>query len=204
MASVNVAELRASLKSCIEFCREHPQRSYCERQLPLLERALEKFEDSRAESDKYYAEWRAEWRAEKQAWKQLSATFADVQRTLDRVNATGYPDKTVRYWDPEALAEVVEEMIGFLQERADKFDFADDEAGKLERYLEAARAATEQQEDAYRVYNRRVKKRSSGRGLAVEAVRDFRELLRDELGKDDADYQSIRWPYAISPDEGVL
>lgn len=204
MPSVNVAELRASLKSCLEYCQEHPERGFCERQQPLLERAMEKFEESRAETDHFYAKWRAKWRDEKQAWKALSKTFAQTQRQLDAVNATGYPDQTVRYWDKNELRDVVETLIDYLEGRSEEIDFAADEAGKLERELEAAEDSVKDQEDALRVYNRRVKKRSDARGQAVEAVRDFREVMRDELGVDHEEYQSVRWPYAVSPDEGVI
>lgn len=203
MPSVNAAELRASLKSCIEFCQDHSDREYCERQRPLLERALERYRESRDETDRYYAEWREEWRTQKQCWKEVSQTLADVQDQLEAVNAVGYPDRTVRYWDEEELRDIVEDMIAFLEDN-DDIEFAENEAGKLERKLEAAEQAVEDQKDALRAYNRRVKKRSDSWGQAVEAVRDFRELVRDELGSDHPEYESIRWPYAVSPDDGII
>jgi ribosomal protein S10 len=204
MANCNVAELRAALTSSIEYCRQNRDREFCDRHLPRLERALEKFEESREESDRLYVDWREDWAAEKQAWKALSQILRDVQNQLDAMNVVGYPDARVRHWDAEQLDEVVEQMKTFLRESADDIEGADDLADKIERRQESAYDAKKEQEDSRDVYRGRVRKRSDARGQAVEAVRDFREVMRETLGVDHEDYQSIRWPYAVSPDDAVI
>ena len=204
MANCNVAELRAALTSSIEYCRNHRDRDFCDRHLPRLERALEKFEESRDESDRLYVDWREDWNAEKQAWKALSEILRDVQNQLDAMNVTGYPDARVRYWDAEELDGVVEQMKSFLREDADDIEGSSDLADKIERRQESAHDAKKAQENSRDVYRGRVRKRSDARGQAVEAVRDFREVMRETLGVDNDDYQSIRWPYAVSPDDAVI
>ena len=204
MANVNMAELRSALVSCVEFCREHDDRDYCQRHESRLERALQELDESRRETDEYFADWRVEQRQQKKAWKELAKDLREAQSELDRVNAMGYPDERVMYWDEEILEETIEEMIGYLEQHADDWEFAEDLAGTLERKLEFAHAKGEEQKDALRVYQTKVKKRSDAMGGAAQVVRDFRELLRDQLGEDDEDYESIRWPYGISPDEATF
>lgn len=204
MANVNLAELRSALKSCVEFCREHDDRDYCQRHKPLLEGALEDLEESRRETDAYFADWRSEQREQKKAWKDLAKELRRAQKELDRVNAFGYPDQRVMYWDEELLEEAIEEMIAYLQDEGGDYEFADDIASTLERKLELAHDEVGEQKDALRAYRRKVKKRSDAMGGAAQVIGDFRELLRDELGEDDPDYQSIRWPFGISPDEATF
>lgn len=204
MPNVNVADLRASLKSCVEFCREHEERDYCERHLPRLERALHELRESRRETDEYFAEWRVEQRQERKSWKELAKTLREAQEELDRVNAVGFPDQRIRYWDEELLEETVREMVSYLEQRTDEIEFAADYADRLTRTLDGAVDEDDEQSDALRAYQRRVKKRSDAMGGAAQVIADFRELLRDELGTDDPEYQSLRWPYALSPDEAAM
>lgn len=204
MANVNVADLRASLKECIEFCQEHDDREYCQRHLPRLERALENFQSSRRETDQTFANWRAEQRAEKKAWKALSQTLAETQDELERVDAFGYPDERVRYWDPERLEDAVQMMMSYLADHSDDIEVADKYHDKLERELSAAKDEGSEQGNALRQYTQKVKIRSDAMGAAKEAVDDFRNALRDELGENHPEYQSIRWPYALSPDDGFF
>ncbi|MFB6373057.1 MAG: hypothetical protein ABEN55_08070 [Bradymonadaceae bacterium] len=204
MANVNMAELRSALKSCVEFCREHDDREYCERHKPRLEGALEELLESRRETDRYFADWRDEQRDQKKAWKDLAKELRRAQKELDRVNAFGYPDQRVMYWDKERLEESLEEMITYLREHTDDFEFAEDIASTLERKIDLAHDEIDDQKDALRVYRRKVKKRSDAMGGAAQVIGDFRELLRDELGEDDEEYQSIRWPFGISPDEATF
>lgn len=204
MPNVNIADLRASLKSCVEFCREHESREYCQRHLPILERALDELRESRRQTDEYFVEWREEQREQRQSWKRLAKLLRETQDELDRVNAVGYPDQRIMYWDQELLEETVREMIGFLEGQGDEIEFAGNYSDKLERTLEGARDEDDEQSDALRAYQGRVKKRSDAMGGAAQVVADFRELLRDELGVDDPEYQSLRWPYALSPDQASL
>ena len=204
MANVNMAELRSALESCVEFCREHDDRDYCQRHKALLEDALEELDESRRETDEYFADWRVEQRQQKKAWKDLAKELRETQKELGRVNAMGYPDERIMYWDEEILEETLEEMIAYLEDHADDYEFAEDQAGTLERKLEFAHDKGEDQKDALRVYQTKVKKRSDAMGGAAQVVRDFRQLLRDQLGEGHDDYESIRWPYGISPDEATF
>lgn len=204
MANVNFAELRASLRDCVEFCREHDDRSYCEDFLPKLEAAIERMEKSKRESDAEYADWRAERRERRQAWKELSKKLKRVQRRLDRVNAVGFPSDEIRYWDEERLEETVRGMMAYLDERTDVIDFAADERDRLERGLDGAKDETEEEYGAVDSYSRRVKLRSKAFGSAVQALTDFRNALRDELGEEHPDYTDIRWPFTVAPDAAAL
>jgi chromosome segregation ATPase len=204
MANVNVAELRASLKACLEFCREHEDRDYCRRHLPRLKRALNKFQKSRKETDRSFTEWRAEKRREKKSWKALSKTLAATQDELERIDAFGYPDERTRYWDREILEDAVRSMMEYLDEHADAIDFAEKYRDKLERQLDTAKSELDDEGNALDNYTQKVKLRSDAMGTAKEAVAEFRNTLRDELGTDHPEYQSIRWPYELSPDEGFF
>lgn len=204
MANVNMAELRSALKSCVEFCRTHEDREYCQRHKPLLEQAWEELRESRRETDRLYADWRGQRREQRQAWKDLAKELRNAQKQLDRVNAYNYPDQRIMYWDEELLEETLEEMIEYLRDHADDYEFAEDIASTIERKLELAHDEIKDQKDALRAYRRKVKKRSDAMGHAAQVIGDFRELLRDELGEDDEEYQSLRWPFGISPDEATF
>ncbi len=204
MANVNMAELRTTLEHCVEFCREHDDREYCQRHGPRLEDALEDLESSRRETDAYFTEWRRRQREQKIAWKELAGQLREAQQKLDRVDAFGYPDERLMYWDEERLEEGLEEMIDYLREQTDEFEFADELAETLQRKLEMAHQDVEEQEEALDDYRNKIKKRSDAMGGAAQVIGDFRELLRDELGAEDDEYQSIRWPYGVSPDEATF
>jgi len=204
MPNVNMADLRSSLRGCVEYCRNHEERDFCQRHLPLLEDALEELVESRKETDEYYAKWRGQRRSHRQAWKSVSSLFAETQQELDRVNAVGYPDQTVRYWDEELLEEVVEEMIEYLEARRDSIESASEYIDKLDRELGKAREELEAKKTALRGYQRRVKKRSDAMAGAAQAIMDFREILEDELGSKHPDYDEIRWPYALTQYEATM
>ncbi|MFB6264684.1 MAG: hypothetical protein ABEL76_13830 [Bradymonadaceae bacterium] len=204
MANVNFAELRASLRDCVEFCREHEDRSYCERFLPKIEDALDSLQESKRESDASYAEWRAERRGRRKAWKELSKQLKEAQRKLDGINAVGFPTEEVRYWDEDRLQEIVEEMRGYLDARTDAIDFAEDLSDRLQRKLDAAIDETDDEYGAVDSYSRQAKLRSKAFGSAVQVLSDFREALREELGQDHPEYTEIRWPYTVAPDDTTL
>lgn len=204
MPNVNMASLRASLEQCVEFCREHDDREYCARHLPMLEEALEELEGSRQETDDQYAEWRNRRQSQLQIWKSLAKLLDETQEELNRVNAVGYPDQTIRYWNRDLLEEVVEEMIEYLEARTDEIESAGRYADKLRRELASANEEVDKQKKALRNYQRRVKKRSDAMAGAAQAIMDFRELLEDEVGTDHPEYEGIRWPYALSPTEAGM
>lgn len=197
MPNVNMGELRSSLKQCVRHCREHRDRDYSERHLPILVGALEELQESNRETDRHFANWRAEQREQRQAWKALSKELREVQEELDRVNAVGFPDQRVLYWDEEILEDTVRELIDYLEGHSDDIEFAADLAEKLERKLEKAAGENEDQQKALRVYQSKIKKRSEAMGDAIQALSDFRSLLRDELGADHEEYNAIRWPYGL-------
>jgi len=204
MPNVNMANLRASLEQCVEFCRDNDNRDYCARHLPMLEEALEELKESREETDDRYADWRDRRQDQLQAWKRVAKLLDETQRELNRVNAVGYPDQKVRYWDQELLEGVVEEMIEYLRARTDEIESAETYADKLRRELDEALEEIEKQEKALRLYQRLVEKRTDAMAGAAQAVKDFRALLEDEIGTDHPDYEGIRWPYALSPTEAGL
>lgn len=200
----NVAELRRCLEDCVEFCEEHPTLKACQLYRERLEETLDDLEESIALTDKHYAAWRREWREDKVAWKKLSKVIKEVQRRLDEVDAIGYPNQAVSYWDEERLKERVDDMRIYLKDHKDDIEFAQQYLDKLDRLTGLADDEEEEMEDSYDEYYRFSHFRRRALSQTNQVIGDFREELRTDLGTSNEGYQSIRWAMSVSPDETVL
>lgn len=204
MSYANVFELTKCLKDCLEYCRQHPDREHAQFHKSLILDAQKELDKSTDKADREFVEWRMESRDDRLAWKHLAAKLAAVQRELDAVNAIGYLDQKVMYWNQEHLLAAVAEMIKYLRDRADSIDFADDAADKLERQRDKALSEDDESDRALDEYLRFSKLRSDGLTKAKATIANFRKTLRRDLSTRDKDYQAIRWPQQVSPDERVL
>lgn len=200
----NVFELRRCLDDCIEYCRQHPEREHVEFHRPLLEQAQRQLEETTEQAEQELYDWRREHRADQQAWKELAKMLRAVQKRLDEVNAIGYVDQKVMYWDRRPLMAAVDEMVDYLRERTDALDFAEKSADKLDRQKNKALGEGKESEQAREEYLRYSKMRADGLTEAKEIIANFRKTLRRRIGKHSDEYQNILWPQQIAPDRGAL
>lgn len=204
MSYANVSELKACLRDCVKFCREHSDRSYCQEHLSRLERGLSELRKRFEMTDQYYARWKAEHREDRQTWKKLAKNLKSVQNKLERIEAIGFPDERVSYWDEERLEAVARNMIDYLREHVDDIEFAEDEADRLERGIDSGHSDHHDNDKAFDTYHRFAQYRGEALSHASQVIAGFRESMRRNLGKDHPDYQEIRWAQSVSPDQSVL
>lgn len=204
MSYANVFELNACLDDSLNYCKSHPERRHCQDFSGLLAAAKANLDKGLKVSDERFSHWRMEDGDGRLAWKHLSKELAAVQNKLRRVNAIGYLDQKVMYWDPEMLVAAVNEMVDYLRERTDDLDFAADAADSMERQLERATSEKAESNQALKEYKRFSQVRSDAMVNTVDTIASFRRAVRRELGQHHADYQAIRWPQAVASDEAVL
>lgn len=204
MPYANIAEVSTCLTDCIAFCQEHQDVDYCEHHLPLMLDVQNELKEAWATTDKYFATWRREAGQDKLSWKNLAKLLREVQQRLERIDAIGYPDKRVMYWDEPILERAVREMMAYLAERADDIDFAEDYLTRFEQLLDTAHSEHDESADALRSYQRHFRSRRDALQNAYHVIGEFRDSMRRNRGKDDPEYQKIRWAWSVSPDETVL
>lgn len=204
MSYANVFELTKCLQDCLEYCRQHPDRGHSQFYESLIRNAKEELEQSTDKANQEFTEWRMESRDDKLAWKHLAAKLASIQKQLDAVNAIGFLDQKVMYWNRPNLVAAVDKMILYLRERTDDIEFAADEADALERQKQKAQSEDNEADRALDDYIRFSKLRSDGLTNAKETIANFRKALRRDLTIRSAEYQAIRWPQQVAPDERVL
>jgi chromosome segregation ATPase len=204
MPYANVTELRFCLKDCIKFCEDHPEKEYCEVHGPRLEEALDNLMSVINKTDKQWSKFMSEKGEDKVAWKKLAKALSAAQRELASVDAIGYPDAKLQYWYEERLARVSEQMVDYLESRKDAIDFAESHISKLETALDAARGEDKESNMALREYNRYAGSRKDAIADCNHVIGGFRDSIRRDLGKDDEEYQSIRWAQSVAPDKTVL
>ncbi len=204
MSNVNFNELQICLNDCLAYCKKHPEREHVRELGARLVRAEQEFNQGIASSDRKFVQWRNEATDEKLQWKHLANHLASLQRKLGSINAVGYPERRVMYWDTELLENAVQEMVAYLRARVDVIPFAQDEVGNLERRLENCRNEDVDSDRALRAYTRQVSERADGMRMAIDNIGAFRRAMRRELGINHPDYQSIRWPFDVATDERIL
>lgn len=204
MSYANINELEVCLVDVLQYCEEHPERGHTIAFEPLLRHAKDEFEETMKVSDQRYVRWRAEDGDERLAWKHLARELAQTQGRLRKVNALGFMDQKVMYWDQGKLIAAVDEMIEYLQERTGDLDFAAERAEKLQRQKEAALSDNQGSAVALKDYMRFSQLRADAISNAVATIASFRRTLRRELGRENPEYTSIRWPQAVASDEPVL
>ena len=204
MAHANVIELETCLEECIRYCADNAGHEFVQFYSPRLDHARDRWTESVERSDHYYLAWQKEFREDRMSWKHLAIELKKTQDALRAVNAIGYPDRIVRHWDEEILADAIREMVAYLESRKDVLDIA---AGRIEiltRGLDGAHGENSQAETALKAFKRHVLFRAEAMGTLVATLGDFRVAMRRALGKRSDDYQSIRWPMSVAPDEPVL
>jgi hypothetical protein len=204
MPYANISETTACLNDCIDYAKEHQDVDYCEHHLPLMLGVRAELTESWDTTDKYFAEWRREAGEDKVIYKSIAKLLQEIQARLERIDAIGYPDSRVMYWDEELLERAVAEMADYLEEHRDNIDFADDYLTRMQQLLDTAHSEHDQSADALRSYQRYFRSRRDALSNAYHIIGEFRDSIRRNLGKDHPDYQHIRWAWSISPDQTVL
>lgn len=204
MPYANISETTACLNDCIDFAKEHQELDYCEHHLPLMLDVRAELKEAWDTTDKYFSKWRREAGEDKVSYKNIAKLLQEIQRRLERIDAIGYPDRRVMYWDEELLEQAVAEMVTYLEEHRDNIDFADDYLTRMEQLLDTAHTEHDQSEDALRAYQRFFRSRRDALSNAYHIIGEFRDSIRRNLGKDHPDYQRIRWAWSVSPDQTVL
>ncbi len=204
MSYANIFELTRCLDDCLEYCQQYPEREHSQFHESLLREARQELDESSAKADKEFVEWRMESREDRLAWKRLAGELASVQKQLEAVNAIGFFDQKVMYWDPKRLIAAVDEMVTYLRRRVDDLDFAADKADKMERLKEKGLSEDDESDQALDEYLRFSKLRANGLKVAKDTIANFRRALRRDLTIRDKDYQRIGWPQQVATDEKVL
>jgi len=200
----NVVELETSIKACLDYCAAHPNDPVIKTYQPKLAGVWRRYQDSIATSEDVHVKWRAEQKAERIAWKTVATTLREVQIGLRRMGAIDFPAQRILYWDEEALQEVVDEMIEYLQDHAQDIEDAQVWLDQFERLLSTARTEQKEEADALRSFQRFVDLRREAMVELRATIGDFRVALRRTLGKKNPEYLAIYWPQAVAPDENVL
>lgn len=204
MAYANIAEVDACLKDCLQYCENNPGSIYCREYGARLKSVVANLHDSKASSDHYYSSWRRERGADKRSWKKVALLLREVQDKLKRVDAVGYPDRRVMYWDAELLEVAVQKMMKYLDNQSQSIEFAADYLTRFEQVLGGAHSEDDDSTQAYHTYQNHIGARRDAIADASALIVDMRSAMRRDLGVDNAEYQSIRWTWALSPDEPVL
>ncbi len=200
----NRFELDQCILDSLAYCARHEDQPTCENFAGLLEKADRDMKKVVANSDSAFITWKHRDRAERLAWKHVARGFGETQEMLRKVNATGFVDQKVMYWDHTRLLPFIEEMIGYLQEEKESIDFAESQAEALKRLRASAQSARRESLAALKEYKRQAQMRSDAMTTLVNTVASFRRALRRDLGRHHEEYQKIRWPYAVASDEAVL
>lgn len=204
MPYASISEVIVCLKDCITYCKEHPERDYCERFAPQLIDLQRELNEAWETSDRRFADWRKETGEDKLSWKKLARTLRDVQNRLEKVDAIGYPNERVMYWDAPVLEKAVDDMVAYLRDRTDDIDFAQDYIDRMEQLRDVAHTEHDESSDALRDYQNHFRARRDTLSQAAHLIGAFRDEMRSHLSEDHSDYQNIRWAWSISPDETVL
>lgn len=204
MANANVLELETCLDECIAYCATHQKRDFVEFYEPRLLHAKERWYESVEVSDRHYLDWQREFREDRIAWRKLATEYKATQDALRKLNAVGYPDEIVRYWDEDILTAAVEKLVGYLESRKDVISIADERIEALTRGTASAQGEDTAADAALRQFKLQVLFRAEAMGTMTSAIGDFRVAMRRSLGKKSDEYLSIRWPMTVAPDEPVL
>ncbi|MFW5967474.1 MAG: hypothetical protein ACOCV2_08150 [Persicimonas sp.] len=204
MPYANISELSACLNDCIAYCREHPEHDFCARMQPNLVELREELDEAWDVTDARFSLWRREAGEDKLSWKKLARTLRDVQKRLEKIDAIGFPNERVMYWDAPLLEVAVEDMVEYLSEHADDIEFAQDYIEKMERLRDSAHDEHDESREALRSYRRHFRARRDTLAHSAHLIGEFRDAMRNELGEDHDDYQSIRWAWSVSPDHAIF
>lgn len=204
MAYANIAEVEVCLQDCLKYCERNPGSVYCLEFGDRLKAVIADLKSSRVSSDQHYSSWRRERGADKRSWKKVALLLREAQNELKKVDAVGYPDRRVMYWDSELLEAAARGMMKYLSAHREDIEFAADYVARFEQQIGGALTEDDDSEQAYQTYQNHIGARRDAMADATFLITDMRSAMRRDLGVDNPEYQSIRWTWALSPDEPVL
>lgn len=204
MAYATIAEMEVCLADCVRYCEQNPGSAQCVRFGARLKQVLAEFHATETIADRQFSSWRREEGLDKASWKRVATLLRDVQRELREVDAIGYPDQRVMYWDEELLEAAARQMMDYLRARSADFGFATEYLTRFEQAISAAHGEGQQSGEALRTFHNHVGARREALTNATQLISEVRSFMRKKLGADHPDYRSIRWVWALSPDEPVL
>lgn len=203
MPSANLFELESCIDDCVAYCEAHPDLRVAQLYLPQLREARQRYHESMQASDRHHVLWRTEEREEMVVRKQAAALLRETQQRLRAIGAKDAPLTRILYWDDELLRNAIDDMVAFLRANA-TIDFAASTVEQFDRLMDKADSELQEANAALKNYQRFVDLRREAMSGLSGIIGEFRVALRRTVGKRDADYQKVQWPYAIAPDEGVL
>ncbi len=204
MPNANVIELEACLEDVLKYCDANPNTAFVQYYHPRVLNSWQTYKSAMTESDAKFIQWRREEEDDRMMWKHVARELASVQRQLKRINAVGFPSEKLGHWDEEALADLVNEMLAYLQERRAALEGASKMEDGLKMKLSRAKVEDTADSLAFREYRRIASTRADALGSLSAHLWDFRGALRRQAGKRDPAYTAIRWPYSMNPDDNVL
>lgn len=204
MAYATIAEIEVCLADCIRYCEQNPGSAQCVRYGARLKKVHADFHATEEMAGQQFSTWRREEGLDKASWKRVATLLRDAQRQLREVDAIGYPDQRVLYWDEELLEVAARQMMDYLRARTADFEFAAEYLSRFEQAIGAAHSEGRQSGEALRTFHNHVGARREALTDATQLITEMRAFMRKKLGVSHPDYTSIRWVWAFSPDEPVL
>ena len=198
--NVNFFELENCLESLVHFVEKHSKKRYVSEYGPGALKALEQLRLHTEKTDRTYTKWRLELGEGRLALKTLQRTYKRAQRALADAGAIDYPQEVISYWEPDETVDGVKTMLDYLKEHRENLDFAEDFITDLSNLLEGAGKEGEEADKAFDSYKRISGTRKLAMEDAISAIDVLRRRIRDDLGRDHADYRAIRWPAMVAPD----
>lgn len=203
MSNANFIELETCIEHCINYCADHQTLDFVGIYEPRLIHARARFDEGIEVSDRKYLFWQTAVAEETRAWKTVATQFKALQKDIARTGTKDFPDQSVMYWDTEILSDSVSELFEFIESFSEKEELQN-EVDRLKRAIDSAAAKRVISTEKVSVYSRFSRMRSESLGTLNATLGDFRKSMRRNLGIDHADYQSIRWPMTLAPDDRIL
>ena len=204
MPNANIMELETCLGDCLRVFEQHPASDYAQLYHAPLRHIMQRWSESVRLSDMHHLRWRSEQREERVAYKKLALELRAAQRDLRRIGALDFPESSVMYWDEEMLGQAVAQMRAYLKAHAGDLEIAQYYLDRFDRLEDSAEGETKAAAGCLKDFQRFVDTRRESLHEVAAFINEMRVGMRRILGKRDPIYQSVRWPYAIGSDEGVL
>ena len=203
MSNANFIELETCIEHCINYCATHKSLDFVEIYEPRLVYARTRFDEGVETSDEKYLVWQSAAAEETRAWKSVASQLKMLQKEIAAMGCTDYPNARIMYWDTEILSDSVGQLLAFIEGFEEKEDLKDD-VERIKRSLSTAQSKHVISQEKVSEYSRFSRMRSQALGTLNATLSDFRKSMRRNLGKQSEDYNAIRWPMTLAPDERIL
>ncbi len=203
MSNANFIELETCIEHCINYCATHKSLDFVEIYEPRLVYARTRFDEGVETSDKKYLVWQSAVADETRAWKSVASQLKMLQKEIASMGCSDYPSERIMYWDTEILSDSVAQLLTFIDSFEEKAELKED-VDKIKRGLSAAQSKRILSHEKVSEYSRFSRMRSEALGTLNATLGDFRKSMRRNLGKQSEDYNAIRWPMTLAPDERIL